>query len=416
MAARWWGALVALAVLVWTGIGLYGPGAQWPGLPAGLSPSTPAASFSKPSAVIPLALPAVVPLHGTVEHVMGYTLRVLSPPLASTGLPLAVTPYGVIYVNPSQGAPVTLPNGQPAITSPHPFHLLAARVLQPGSGLLPEAQMFSQPLANRYQGPGGDGWWALSFVRATGPWLVYQETGLPAVGTGESLVAAVSLATGRQLPIATLPSGVAFHVRVGSGRVLIGTPRSTTLYQLPSTTAASLAVIHWPPAWFSAAASSIAQGYNTGSVVVPGLPKAPAAATSLAQYQAGAWSLPFLAPKGWQAATPVTRHGVTTVTVSNPRHRHEWVRLIANPSPGTLDIASLPGAVPSVMASVPQRHGVWLTDVSVGFGLPDRHAGYQLNAVLYPAVTGGTDEVVVSLPAKRHALASRILNSVGLPS
>lgn len=415
MAARWWGALVALAVLVWTGIGLYGPGAQWPGLPAGLSPSTPAASFSKASAVIPLALPAVVPLHGTVEHVMGYTVRVLSPPLASSGLPLAVTPYGVIYVNPSQGAPVTLSNGQPAVTSPHPFHLLAARVLKPGSGLLQAAE-FSQPLANRYQGPGGDGWWALSFVRATGPWLVYRETGLPAAGAGESLVGAVSLATGRQLSIATLPSGVAFHVRVGSGRVLIGTPNSATLYQLPSAATPVMSVVHWPAAWFSSVASSIAQGYSTGAHVVPGLPKAPAAAPSMAQYQAGAWSLPFMAPKGWQAATPVTHHGITTVTVANPRHPHQWVRLIANPSASSLDVSNLPGAVPSVMASVPQKRGVWFTDVSVGFSLPDHRTGYQLNAVIYPAVAGGTDEVVVSLPSKQHALASRILNSIGLPS
>lgn len=413
---RWWGALVALAVLVWTGIGLYGPGSQWPGLPAGLSPSTPAASFNKPSPVIPLALPAVTPLHGTVEHVMGYTLRVLSPSLGTSGLPLAATPYGVIYVNPSQGAPVTLPSGQPAVTSPHPFHLLASRVLQPGSGLLPEAQPFSQALPNRYQGPGGDGWWALSFVRATGSWLVYRETGLPALGQGASVIGAVSLATGRQLTVATLPGGTAFHVRVGSGRVLIGTAYSTRLYQLPTGAAATVAVTYWPAARFSAAASNILQGYNTGTVVVPGLPSAPPTPTTFAQYQAGAWSLPFLAPKGWQAATPVTRHGVTTVTVTNPRHRHQWVRLIANPQASTLAVTTLPAAVPSVMASVPPHHGVWLTDVSVGFSLPDRTHGYQLNAVLYPAVNGGTDEVLVSLPAQDHALASRILNSVGLPS
>lgn len=414
---RWWGALVALAVLVWTGIGLYGPGSQWPGLPAGLSPSTPAASFTKPSPVIPLALPAVTPLHGTVEQVMGYTLRVLSPSLAASGLPVVATPYGVIYVNPSQGAPVTLPGGQPAVTSPHPFHLLASRVLQPGSGLLPEAAPFSQPLPNRYQGPGGDGWWALSFVRATGPWLVYRETGLPAAGPGTSIIGAVSLATGRQITVATLPGGMAFHVRVGSGRVLIGTAFSTTLYQLPSTAGASPTVTHWPAAWFSAAASNIFQGYNTGPVVVPGLPAAPSAtASTFVQYQAGAWSLPFLAPKGWQAATPVTHHGVTTVTVSNPRHRHEWVRLIVNPQASTLAIASRPAGVPSVMASVPPHRGVWITDVSVGFSLPDRTHGYQLNAVLYPAVDGGTDEVLVSLPARAHGLASRILNSVGLPS
>ena len=414
--ARWWGALVALAVLVWTGIGLYGPGSQWPGLPAGLSPSTPAASFNKPSPVIPLALPAVTPLHGTVEHVMGYTLRVLSPPLGTSGLPVAATPYGVIFVNPSQGAPVTLPNGQPAVTSPHPFHLLASRVLQPGSGLLPEAETLSQPLPNRYQGPGGDGWWALSFVRATGPWLVYRETGLPAVGQGTSVIGAVSLATGRQLTVATLPGGTAFHVRVGSGRVLIGTAESTTLYQLPTGAAATVPVTHWPAAWFTSAASNILQGYNTGTVVVPGLPSSPPTATTFAQYQAGAWSLPFLAPKGWQAATPVTHHGVTTVTVTNPHHRHEWVRLIANPQASTLAVASRPAGVPSVMASVPPHRGVWITDVSVGFALPDPTHGYQLNAVLYPAVNGGTDEVLVSLPAKAHAWASRILNSVGLPS
>ena len=414
--ARWWGALVALAVLVWAGIGLYVPGSQWPGLPAGLSPSTPAASFNKPSPVIPLALPAVTPLHGTVEHVMGYTLQLLSSSLGATGVPLAATPYGVIYVNPSQGAPVTLPGGQPAVTSPRPFHLLASPALQPGSGALPAGEALGQPLPNRYQGPGGAGWWALSFVRATGRWLVYRETALPTVGHGTTVIGAVSLATGRPLTVATLPSGITFHVRVGSNCVLIGTPDSTTLYQLPTGPGVAVTAAQWPAAWFSAAAPNILQGYNTGAVTVPGLPSAPPTSNTLTQYQAGAWTLPFLAPKGWQAGTPVTHDGVTTVTVTNPRHSQDWVRLIANPQASTLAVATLPAAVRSVMASVPPHRGFWLTDVSVGFALPDHTHGYQLNAVLYPAVNGGTDEVLVSLPATSHALASRILNSVGLPS
>lgn len=414
--ARWWGALVAMAVLVWTGIGLGGPWAHLPGLPAVAPPKLATASFTGPSPVIPLALPALEPMHGVVERVLGYALRVPDPSLASSGIPLAATPYGVVYVNPSQGAPVTLPDGNTAVTSPRPFHLMLSPVIHPGSGLLPAAHALGAPVPNRYQGADTSGWWALSFVRATGPWLVYRETALPASGLGAVQIGAVNLASGQELPLIRIPGGDC-HVRVGSGRVIVGTADSVSLYQLPATASATAAVTRWPASWFPAMASSITAGYDTSPAVhVPGLPAGPPIPKQLSAYQVGSWALPFAAPKGWLTSAPVTQRGVTTVTVTNPRHHNEWVQFIADPDASTLAVASLPGAVPSVMADVPAGRGVWLTDVSVGFSLPDATPHYQLNAVIYPRAGGGSDEVLVSLPAKLHGLATAILNSVGLPS
>jgi len=414
--ARWWGALVALAVLVWTGIGLGGPWVRLPGMPAVPPPKLATASFTGPSPVIPLALPALEPMHGVVERVLGYRLRVPDPALASSGIPIAATPYGVVYVNPSQGSPVMLPDGKTAVTSPRPFHIMLSPVVEPGSGVLPGAHSLGASLPNRYQGNGTSGWWALSFVRATGPWLVYRETALPVSGLGAVQVGAINLATGQELSLTRIPGGAA-HLRVGSGRVIVGTADSVSLYQLPDAGSNTTLVTEWPASWFLAMASSITAGYDTSPTVrVPGLPTSPPATKQLAAYQVGSWALPFAAPKGWLTSAPVTQHGVTTVTVTNPRHHHDWVQFIVDPDESTLAVASLPGAVPSVMAAVPTGRGVWLTDVSVGFSLPDPTPHFQLNAVIYPAPGGGTDEVLVSLPAKLHSLATEILNSVGLPS
>jgi hypothetical protein len=243
---------------------------------------------------------------------------------------------------------------------------------------------------------------ALAWIRATGPWLVYRETapgGLTKVGAVGLVSPNVSLALG------TYARGDLQAVAVGSHRVAVDAGGAALLLALPPTAAASVPVPvqrTYPASAWPLLARSLEEGYDAGSLRVPGLPATPPRYPGLRSYNLGSYSIPLEAPAHWMVTAPAVKRGVTAIQIVNPANPREWVAIVLNPKGRILTVPPI------------ARATVALSDVTLAFESPGPH-GTVYNGVLYPSVTGGTSEIVVALPNAEHHLAQEILDSVGLP-
>ncbi|MGC8487205.1 MAG: hypothetical protein ACP5QO_03145, partial [Clostridia bacterium] len=163
------------------------------------------------------------------------------------------------------------------------------------------------------------------------------------------------------------------------------------------------------------AVQSLVQGFLAPDVKLAGLPPAPAATDGgLVSYEAGTWTLPFRAPRGWVVVPPHETGTVTSVALVNPLHPGEWVAIRTDTQltlTGALEGQGRPAAM-----GLPTGKGArvaWLSDRTIAFSTPSGKD--VVNGVIYPSALGGVVELEVSLPARDKKLATAILDSPYLP-
>jgi hypothetical protein len=251
----------------------------------------------------------------------------------------------------------------------------------------------------RFQDPTN----TFDWVRATGPWLIYRRTRW--VGRRwDGEVGALYLAapgTPPRLVYRAAASTVA-GVAVGSHRVAVLTPTGVLVWTLPEAPDAPAFSITVPTGDWPLVQATLFNGYDAGSLRLPGLPTHAPRYPGLVRYTLGTFQVPLMAPPGWMVVPPSTRRGLTAVQIVNPTRPDEWVAVILNPHGRMLTVP------PSARATVA------LSDVTLAFFSPGPHH-IVYNGVLYPNPRGGTSEILVALPASQHTLATHILDSVGLP-
>lgn len=356
-------------------------------------------------------------------------MAVAAPPGKSMGLaslgqfrqfPGLLTPYGVLTVT-TGPVPSPAPGGRSGHGAGTPW-LLRLVPWQLGSPLpsLTLSRLISRPvlatLPGRYHQAGSQGRYRLQLLGATGPWVVYVLVGVPTRGPAHSVLGTVNLANGQSRTLTTFSGVPAPSISVGSQRVLVPAGPALDLYHL---TAPFQPPAVLPAADLIAARLSLQQGFQAPGLTIPGLRAVPPRAAGLVPYQSGTFILPMDAPPRWTALPPVHQGHATVVTLVNPLHPHDWIRVTWKEAAATARSSSHPlTALPSVAWLLPshrQAQSAWLSDVTVAFRLRHAPHGYAVNGMIYPDPAGGSMEIQVSLPVRQTALATAILNSAGIP-